>query len=196
MLSVAGPDFREAGDAPLDGELHILFRLHDGEITHMHDYRTRQEAVDAATAPPPPVPPREVAADLGPPPPERARAVGLVPFAHVADVARSVGFYRLLGFEARETYAPSVRLEWASLEHEEAQLMLARAEEPIDRRRQAVLFYLYSRDLAELRRHLLAHGVRTGEIVDGTPGPRQEMRLEDPDGYVLMIAQVEEPDEP
>ena len=196
VLSVAGPGLREAGDARLSGELHILFRLHEGEITHMHDYRTLQEALDAATAPPPPISPREIPANLGPPPPERARAVGLVPFVHVADVARSAGFYRLLGFEARMTYAPSVRLEWASLEHEEARLMLARADEPIDPRRQAVLFYLYSRDLAGLRRHLLAHGVSAGEIVDGTPGPRQEMRVEDPDGYVLMIAQIEEPDEP
>ena len=85
----------------------------------------------AATAPSPPVLPREVPADLGPPPPELARAAGLVPFVHVADVARSAGFYRLLGFEARMTYAPSVRLEWASLEHEEARLMLARADQPI-----------------------------------------------------------------
>jgi predicted lactoylglutathione lyase len=43
-----------------------------------------------------------------------------VPFLRVADVARSARFYRLLGFEARETYTPGVRLEWALLEHAEA----------------------------------------------------------------------------
>jgi hypothetical protein len=33
--------------------------------------------------------------------------------------------------------------------------------------------------------------VRAGEIQDGTPGPSQEMRPTDPDGYVLMVAQIE-----
>jgi hypothetical protein len=39
---------------------------------------------------------------------------------------------------------------------------------------------------------MLANGVDAGEIVDGTPGPRQEMRVDDPDGYCLMIAQITE----
>jgi hypothetical protein len=38
---------------------------------------------------------------------------------------------------------------------------------------------------------LITAGISAGEIVDGTPGPRQEMRLTDPDGYVLMVAQIE-----
>ncbi len=33
-----------------------------------------------------------------------------------------------------------------------------------------------------------------GEIVDGSPGPRQEMQVADPDGYVLMVAQIEPQD--
>ncbi len=63
--------------------------------------------------------------------------------------------------------------------------------EPIDQRGQGVLFYLYSRDLAALREQLLADGIDAGEIVDGTPGPRQELQLADPDGYVLMVAEIE-----
>jgi hypothetical protein len=55
-----------------------------------------------------------------------------------------------------------------------------------------VLFYLYARDLFGLRDRLVAAGVDAGEIVDGRPGPRAEMRVEDPDGYVLMIAQIED----
>jgi hypothetical protein len=30
------------------------------------------------------------------------------------------------------------------------------------------------------------------EIVDGTPGPRQQMELTDPDGYTVMVAQIED----
>ena len=56
---------------------------------------------------------------------------------------------------------------------------------------QGILFYLYSRNLAALREQLLADGIGAGEIVDGTPGPRQELRLADLDGYVLMVAQID-----
>ena len=69
--------------------------------------------------------------------------------------------------------------------------MVAQADAPIHAHDQAVLFYLYARDLAALRDYVVAHGVIAGEIVDGTPGPRQEMRVTDPDGYCLMIAQIE-----
>jgi hypothetical protein len=68
--------------------------------------------------------------------------------------------------------------------------MLARAGEPVDPNVQAVLFYLFARDLFALRERLIAAGVKAGEIVDGRPGPAVEMRVVDPDGYVLMIAQV------
>ncbi len=56
---------------------------------------------------------------------------------------------------------------------------------------ESVFFYLYAPDLSGLRDHLVAHGVTVGEIVDGTPGPREEMRVTDPDGYCLMVAQID-----
>jgi hypothetical protein len=68
---------------------------------------------------------------------------------------------------------------------------LAKAQAPIERARQAVLFYLYTNDLAALRDRLVADGVQVGEIRDGTPGPSKEMGLADPDGYCLMVAQIE-----
>ena len=115
---------------------------------------------------------------------------GLVPFVHVSDVVRSIAFYELLGFHVRETYEHDGELDWAALESHDAHLMLARATAPINAHEQAIFFYLYSDDLAALRDHLLANGVAAGEIVDGRPGPEQEMGLADPDGYCLMIAQV------
>ena len=64
--------------------------------------------------------------------------------------------------------------------------------DPIDPAGQGVLFYLYSHDLPALRQQLLANGIDAGEIEDGTPGPSEQMQLTDPDGYVLMIAQIDE----
>lgn len=115
--------------------------------------------------------------------------VHLVPFVHVHDIAASLVFYGLLGFVVTDEYRPHDRLEWAALRSGEAELMLAESEEPVDAAQQGVLFYLYSDDLAGLREYLRANGVEPSEIADGSPGPREEMRVDDPDGYCLMIAQ-------
>ena len=112
-------------------------------------------------------------------------------FVHVTDMRRSVAFYELLGFAVVDTFQPDGTLAWAFLQNGDARLMLAQRGAPIDHREQAVLFYLYAHDLAGLRDHLVAQRAAPGEIVDGTPGPKQEMRVTDPDGYVLMIAQIE-----
>ena len=62
---------------------------------------------------------------------------------------------------------------------------------PSDPDRQRVQFYLYSHDLASLRDQLVSAGIQAGPIEDGSPGPVEQLRVTDPDGYVLMIAQIE-----
>jgi hypothetical protein len=115
----------------------------------------------------------------------------LIPFVQVKDPDRSAGFYEGLGFRVTDTHHHAGELDWVALESGQAKLMLARASRPIARQEQAVLFYLYSEDLAGLRERLLGAGLTVGEIVDGSPGPRQEMSLTDPDGYCLMVAQID-----
>jgi hypothetical protein len=115
----------------------------------------------------------------------------LVPFVRVVDVERSVAFYCHLGFAVEDVATYQDRLSWASLRSEGAEMMLEGTQGPSDPDRQRVLFYLYSRDLAALREQLIGAGIEAGEIEDGTPGPREEMRVIDPDGYVLMIAQID-----
>ena len=128
-----------------------------------------------------------------PSPPEQ-RVNGLVPFVHVEDVERSIAFYHHLGFIVASVYKYKGRPVWAALLSEGAELMVTTDGDSIDPNGQGVLFYLYSSDLAALREQMLADGIDVGEIADGTPGPRQEMRLTDPDGYVLMVADVEPPE--
>jgi predicted enzyme related to lactoylglutathione lyase len=133
----------------------------------------------------------------GPGPPESApsppeqRVSGLIPFVHVEDVERSITFYYHLGFIVASVYKYRGTSVWAELRSEGAELMVSTDGDSIDPAGQGVLFYLYSDDLAALREQLLANGIHVGEIEDGTPGPSQQMRLSDPDGYVLMVAQLE-----
>jgi catechol 2,3-dioxygenase-like lactoylglutathione lyase family enzyme len=128
------------------------------------------------------------------PSPPKQRVSGLVPFVHVEDVERSIAFYYHLGFIVASVYKYRGTSVWAALSSEGAELMVSTDGDSIDPAGQGVLFYLYSGDLAALREQLLADGIHVGEIVDGTPGPPQEMRLTDPDGYVLMVAQLEAPE--
>lgn len=111
--------------------------------------------------------------------------------AHVADVQRSVDFYALLGMEVSNTFTPpSGILAWAHLRSGKAHLMLSRASAPIEAGVQAVLFYLYADDLKSLREHLLAKGVSASKISFPFYMLEGEIRVADPDGYVLLIGQA------
>jgi len=111
--------------------------------------------------------------------------------AFAADLQRSVDFYKLLGMEVRGSLRNSSgELQWVDLVSEQAQLMLARASDPVIPSQQAVLFYLYSPNLIALREHLLASGVNVSLITYPDYMPKGEIRAEDPDGYVLLIGQA------
>lgn len=95
-----------------------------------------------------------------------------------------------------------------------AELMLAAASPAPDPGQQAVLLYLYSADVVALRRHLLDAGLPDGGLYHGQPliractttdesdyrtvfevsrphyMPVGEVRVHDPDGYVLLIGQL------
>jgi hypothetical protein len=111
--------------------------------------------------------------------------------AHVADVQRAVDFYKLLGMELRGSLKNSSGdLQWVHLASEQADLMLTRASEPVVASQQAVLFYLYSPNLVALREHLIAVGVRASLITYPAYMPKGEIRIDDPDGYCLLIGQA------
>jgi predicted enzyme related to lactoylglutathione lyase len=113
----------------------------------------------------------------------------LVPFVNVTDVARSMDFYRHFGFAVESTFEPRARLQWCFLVSGRARLMLERVDRPIVAEQQSTLFYLYADDLDGLRERLVGAGIDAGPIVDGSPGPEREMRIIDPDGWCLMVAE-------
>ena len=104
--------------------------------------------------------------------PTSIRAVNrLVPFVHVADVDASLDFYALLGFVQNNTLRdPAGRAFWSLAQSGNAEIMFSRASGPIDPAQQAVLFYMYSTDVAALRRHLLANGLHDGGAYRGQAG--------------------------
>ena len=101
----------------------------------------------------------------------------------MADVERSVDFYETLGFEVQERYEHEGWLLWCRVRRDGAELMLALAPEPVHDHAQGVLLYLYVHDLDAVG--------AAGPIAEhDAPRPAREMRLQDPDGYVLMVAEL------
>jgi len=121
-----------------------------------------------------------------------AQTRSLVAFAHVADVERSIRFYADLGFEVgnRVLSDDGAKPVWAWLHTEKANLMVGLADEPVDPQQQAVLFYLYFDDIQATRDALVGLGHAPGAICHPFYMPGGECRLLDPDGYVLMLAQI------
>ena len=117
----------------------------------------------------------------------------LTAYAHVEDVARSIEFYRRLGLDVENTHTVEGRLVWALLTRGEARLMLALGDGPIDAANQAVLFYCWTPDVHALYAELAAAGVEVGRVTYPFYMPAGELRVEDPDGYVLLVGQLGEP---
>lgn len=118
------------------------------------------------------------------------KVTGLIPMAQVADVQRSVDFYRLLGMEVRGNLRnPSGKFQWVHLGCDHAEVMFTQTSEPVMASQQSVLFYFYSPQLVQLREHLLSHGVTVSGVTYPSYMPKGEIRVEDPDGYVLLIGQ-------
>lgn len=108
------------------------------------------------------------------------------PMLHVLDIARSIRFYELLGFDTVDTDR-CTPLGWARLHCEGGAVMFLRASQPMDPSAQAFTLYMYTPDLIGLREHLLANGVQVPPIRHPGYMPSGELELVDPDGYAIAI---------
>jgi len=109
------------------------------------------------------------------------------PLLHVADVARSMRFYELVGFETVDTEGDATCPNWARMHCEGGALMFLAAEEPVEAAHQSVLLYMYTSDLPALREHLLANGVKVPPIKYPDYMRSGEILIRDPDGYAVLV---------
>jgi predicted enzyme related to lactoylglutathione lyase len=121
----------------------------------------------------------------------KAQTKSLVAFVHVTNVQRSIKFYADLGFVVTNSIVPDGKTDpsWAYLQSKQANLMLGLASAPIDSTQQAILFYLYFDDIKQTHNIMAELGHKPGAINYPFYMADGEFRLEDPDGYVLMLAQ-------
>ncbi|HKF47242.1 MAG TPA: VOC family protein [Terracidiphilus sp.] len=113
--------------------------------------------------------------------------------AHVSDVARSLEWYARLGFTLMHSFTPPDRpLQWAHVRNGGADLMLVRSGRAMNPDAQDVLFYLYAKGVAAYREWLLAQGLKPGELKFPPYAVHGEFRIDDPDGYCLLVGDTEQ----
>lgn len=116
----------------------------------------------------------------------------LVPLLNVADVPRSVAFYRdALGFEVARSFEQGGRMVWARLTCGVVELMLNQHGELSDARRRRepyrdVVLYLSVDSADDVHKRLAARGFAPGKLNDEDYGVR-EFQLRDPDGYEIAV---------
>jgi predicted enzyme related to lactoylglutathione lyase len=115
-----------------------------------------------------------------------------VPHAFVKDVRASIAFYEKLGFTVTNSFTPQGAEQpgWCLLSCERGELMLGTACDHFVAEQQGVLFYGYCDDVAASHAELEAAGLDVGPVTKPFYNPGGEFRLNDPDGYVIWVAQI------
>lgn len=122
-----------------------------------------------------------------------AKAGWSTPMLHVADVERSIRFYRRLGFElvdvGGEDGGP---IGWARMNTADGSAVMflrGEAEHPVKPELQGIMLVLYTPDLPVLREQLVTAG-ETPTAIERPPWmPSGHIFLRDPDGYAVGINQ-------
>lgn len=115
--------------------------------------------------------------------PKLSRMVTLIP---VADVDRSIAFYKQLGFTVGNRIDNEGKTAWAWIDNGTIALMLASAEvAPAPSKQQ--MFYFYGANVLAMWKELTAAGVECSPIESPFYAPQGEFRVDDPDGYILMF---------
>ena len=122
-----------------------------------------------------------------------AKAGWSTPMLHVAEVERSIRFYRRLGFELVDVEGgDGCPLAWARMSTADGSaimLLLGEQGHEVRPQLQGVMLVLYTAELQALREQLVSAGERPTEIERPPWMPSGTIMLRDPDGYSVGINQ-------
>jgi catechol 2,3-dioxygenase-like lactoylglutathione lyase family enzyme len=105
----------------------------------------------------------------------------LIPLLHVTDMERSIAFYERLGLEPEAFFEQEGWLLWCRLRSDdEAELMLTFTGDPPHVHEGTVALYLFVEDLDVV--------AGLGPVEKADPSAAQAVRLQDPDGYEILVA--------
>ena len=112
---------------------------------------------------------------------------------HVAEIERSIRFYRKLGFQLVDVEGgEGCPLGWARMNTADGSaIMLLRGEDehPVKPELQGIMLVLYTAELPALREQLVAAGEKPTGIERPPWMPSGHIMLRDPDGHAVGINQ-------
>jgi catechol 2,3-dioxygenase-like lactoylglutathione lyase family enzyme len=114
----------------------------------------------------------------------------LTPVLYVTDLDAAGAFYGRLGFEQVREGGDDV-WAWKYVRCGELTLLLARGGDQLPGAAGPVQIYCQSKDVTELQGRLTAAGSPVEQMGFPAHAPGGEIRISDPDGHVLMIAQTD-----
>jgi uncharacterized glyoxalase superfamily protein PhnB len=120
------------------------------------------------------------------------RIAALIPSLTVAEVGRSLRYYRQLGFEAETTLESGGATVWAKLRNGELRLMLSRADRRPAAARAArpdddgIVLHLYVASAHEAHAALELAGLQPTAVERKAHGV-ETFRLRDPDGHAIVV---------
>lgn len=115
------------------------------------------------------------------------------PLLHVGDVLRSIAFYESLGFELiDDDSCPGSPPGWARMHCQGGAIMFLGAEDEGENAaprkfHDHFMLTMYTPDLPEMRKQLLAADVDVTEIKRPPYMPSGEIYFNDPDGYRIQL---------
>jgi catechol 2,3-dioxygenase-like lactoylglutathione lyase family enzyme len=122
-----------------------------------------------------------------------AKAGWCTPMLHVAQVERSIRFYRLLGFELvdieGEKGCPPGWARMSTADGSAIMFLLGEDEHAVKPEEQGIMLVLYTPELPALREQLVAAGERPTTIERPPWMPSGHMMIRDPDGYAVGVNQ-------
>lgn len=121
----------------------------------------------------------------------QAVRVNVVPLLWVGNMAKSLDFYRQLGFEVIETWEPESAIQWCSLRFGDAELMLQQTEDSTPANVPTangggIELYIICSDVKALYQRYSRAGLNTTKPRTAFY-PMEQIFLRDPDGRSLCF---------
>src|SRR5215471_15437516 len=111
----------------------------------------------------------------------QAAPKAVVALLNVADVERSISFYKKLGFEVGNAPLKNdqgvTSFVWMHRGNA-AQIMLTLTGRPLNSEARGIMFYLYVTDMPAYREQIISRGVKVGEVTHPFWSPDGEFRVD------------------
>lgn len=119
------------------------------------------------------------------------RSLVVAPLLWVSDIAKSLEFYKRVGFSVRETWEPNRTLLWCGMKFGQAEIMLQQLQDEDNKRlqtsgRQEIELYFICEDVDSLHFAFEKAGLRASKPKTAFYAMKQTF-LKDPDGRTICF---------